>query len=164
MTPSAKNKPTTKPSMTLPNSGLPRWRSWANMDRLNLNQNYSNREIVEIFKCSPQGGMRRSYTTNTLVLVSNKTGKNPYQDKWENDVLYYTGMGLTGDQSLDFAQNKTLSESQSNGIVIHLFEVTINKVYTYRGIVEYTGEYRIAQQEDSQGNLRKVYQFGLRLI
>lgn len=134
------------------------------MERLNLNQTYSNSEIVEIFKCSPQGGMRRSHKTNTLVLVSNKTGKNPYQDEWENDVLYYTGMGLTGNQSIEFAQNKTLTESNKNGIVMHLFEVRTDRIYTYRGIVEYTGEYRTAQQEDSQGNLRKVYQFGLRLV
>jgi len=30
-----------------------------------------NDRLCDIFKCSPQGGMRRSKQTNTLVIVSN---------------------------------------------------------------------------------------------
>lgn len=38
------------------------------------------------------GGMRRSKTTNTLVIVSDYT-KGIYHDKWIGGVLHYTGMG-----------------------------------------------------------------------
>ena len=38
------------------------------------------------------GGMRRSLTTNSLVIVSDHT-KELYDDKWVDDVLHYTGMG-----------------------------------------------------------------------
>jgi hypothetical protein len=31
----------------------------------------NNGRLCDIFKCSPQGGMRRSKKTNTLVIVSN---------------------------------------------------------------------------------------------
>lgn len=44
---------------------------------------YSNADICYMFKCSPQGGMRRSQQTNTLVLISNQTlsdEDNPYHD------------------------------------------------------------------------------------
>ncbi|WP_458557964.1 restriction endonuclease [Bacillus cereus] len=36
--------------------------------------------------------MRRSKKTNTLVLFSDYT-KGIYDDRWEQGVLYYTGMG-----------------------------------------------------------------------
>jgi 5-methylcytosine-specific restriction enzyme A len=40
---------------------------------LRAGQVLSNQEIVNIFKCSNQGGMRRSLKTNTLVLISDRT-------------------------------------------------------------------------------------------
>ena len=43
-----------------------------------------------------------------------------YSDDWDGDTLLYTGMGQKGDQSLTFAQNKTLAESNSNGVTVHL--------------------------------------------
>lgn len=54
-----------------------------------------NARLVEIFKCSTQGGMRRSRTTNTLVLVANEV-KSIYTDEWQNGILMYTGMGDPG--------------------------------------------------------------------
>ena len=72
----------------------------------------NNKKLCEIFACSPQGGMRRSLKTNTLVIVSNHV-KSIYDDRWEDDVLHYTGMGTKGNQSIDAAQNKTLAQSQT---------------------------------------------------
>ncbi len=37
------------------------------------------------------------------------------------DIAGAGGMGMVGDQSLSFAQNKTLAESGTNGIGVHLF-------------------------------------------
>ncbi len=34
-----------------------------------------------------------------------------HQDSWEREVLHYTGKGLTGDQNLTYAQNRTLGVS-----------------------------------------------------
>lgn len=75
--------------------------------------------------------MRKSNSTNTLVLISNET-KGLYEDKWYKDEFHY-GMGKNGDQSLDFMQNKTLSFSNENKVEIHLFEVFEKKRYTYIG-------------------------------
>ena len=63
-----------------------------------IGEELSNDELVEIFKCGPQGGMRRSLKTNTLVLTS-KHIDNVYDDRWIGSVFHYTGMGLEGDQS-----------------------------------------------------------------
>lgn len=105
---------------------------------LEKNQVIDNANLVEIFKCSPQGGMRRSIKTNTLVIVSDHTS-GQYRDMWVDGVLHYVGMGLKGDQMLDFAQNKTLKESPINGVRIHLFEKLTEGLYTYRGEVKLVG-------------------------
>jgi hypothetical protein len=55
----------------------------------------TNKELAQTFKCGPMGGMRRSRKTNSLVLTTSKTAV--YHDRWEGDVLHYTGMGLRGD-------------------------------------------------------------------
>ena len=47
---------------------------------LKIGQVLTNNEIVNIFKCGIQGGMRRSNATNTLVIVSDYT-KGIYHDK-----------------------------------------------------------------------------------
>jgi hypothetical protein len=39
--------------------------------RLNQGSGINNQELCAIFKCSPQGGMRKSNSTDTLVVISN---------------------------------------------------------------------------------------------
>lgn len=58
----------------------------------------NNRQMCELFLCSPQGGMRKSNKTNTLVLITNHL-ESVYNDVWEDDILHYTGMGQSGNQS-----------------------------------------------------------------
>ncbi|CAK1865391.1 5-methylcytosine-specific restriction enzyme A [Vibrio crassostreae] len=123
----------------------------------------NNTELCEVFGCSPQGGMRRSHKTNTLVIVSNHI-KSIYDDRWVGDVLHYTGMGSKGDQSLTFQQNKTLAESRTNGVSVHLFEVFKDQEYTYVGEVALDGEPHSETQDDEQGNPRKAYLFPLQLV
>ncbi|SDK77386.1 5-methylcytosine-specific restriction enzyme A [Modicisalibacter muralis] len=122
----------------------------------------SNDELREIFKCSPQGGMRRSHETNTLVIVTNHI-ESIYEDRWEGDVIHYTGMGQKGPMQLSFAQNKTLSESPANGVAVHLFEVFRKGEYTYVGEVERSGEPYQATQPDVDGNERLAWLFPLQL-
>ncbi|WP_241823938.1 hypothetical protein [Enterovibrio norvegicus] len=108
-----------------------------------------NVQLCDIFGCSPQGGMRRAHQTNTLVIISNHV-KSIYDDRWEGGTLHYTGMGANGDQSLAFMQNKTLAESDTNGVGVHLFEVFIDKEYTYVGLVELCGApYQEPQRDEN---------------
>ncbi len=132
---------------------------------LKQGQILSNDEICDIFKCGPQGGMRRSLKTNTLVIVSDYT-KSIYEDRWENNIFHYTGMGLTGDQSLDFAQNKTLYESDTNNVDVFLFEVFRRREYVYQGRIKLAKDPKPyqEQQTDIDGNLRDVWIFPLKLI
>ncbi len=120
-----------------------------------------NTRLTAIFKCSPQGGMRRSKSTNTLVIVKNDV-KSLYKNEWQGDILLYTGMGRLGDQSLNSYQNKTLKESGTNGVDVHLFEMRTPKRYTYIGRVELAGKPEQDTQKDCNGTSRQVWRFPLR--
>lgn len=123
----------------------------------------SNRKLTSIFKCSPHGGMRRSLRTNTLVIVLDHT-RSIYEGRWINDVLHFTAMGLKGDQRIDYAQNKTLAESRSNGIDLFLFEVFETGNYIFRGQVKLAGEPYQEEQPDLNSNARRVWIFPLKIV
>ncbi|MEQ5316614.1 HNH endonuclease [Providencia vermicola] len=124
---------------------------------------FDNVQLCDIFGCSSRGGMRRAHKTNTLVIISNHF-ESIYDDRWEGDMLHYTGMGTKGDQSLSFAQNKTLAESETNGVDVHLFEVFVDKEYTYVGQVKLCGKPYQEQQRDGKGNNRLTYVFPLKVL
>ena len=109
-----------------------------------------NDRLREIFQCGSQGGMRKSTRTNTLVLVSSHID-SIYNDRWIGNILHYTGMGTQGDQRLDFMQNRTLAESQSTGIGLHLFEVNTPQTYSYVGRVQLAGDPYQEDQPDRDG-------------
>ncbi len=120
----------------------------------------TNGRLSDIFKCGNMGGMRRSRSTGTLVLISDKT-KGLYHDQWHEGRLQYTGMGKVGDQVLEGNQNKTLAESDTNGVKVYLFEVDEPGKYTFSGRVKLADEPYQAIQPDDNGNDRKVWIFPL---
>ncbi|EQB8942034.1 HNH endonuclease [Vibrio parahaemolyticus] len=133
------------------------------INKLSSGDKIDNKRLCELFGCSPQGGMRKSNSTSTLVVVSNHI-KSIYDDRWEGDTLHYTGMGTKGDQSLEFAQNKTLANSNTNGVDVYLFEVFRNKEYTYAGQVTLAAKPYSEKQPDENGVVRLVYVFPLKLL
>ncbi|KGF10914.1 HNH endonuclease [Peptostreptococcus sp. MV1] len=130
---------------------------------LKIGQIIKNADIVGIFKCGNMGGMRRSITTNTLVIVSDYT-KGLYHDKWIGGVLHYTGMGKSGDQDIHWAQNATLAESDYNGVDVHLFEVIDAGEYIYCGRIELVSKPYTDVQPGEDGNDRKVWMFPIRPV
>lgn len=130
---------------------------------LEIGQIIKNADIVEIFKCGNMGGMRRSKTTNSLVIISDYT-KGLYHDKWISGVLHYTGMGKSGDQDIQWAQNATLAESGSNGIDVHLFEVIDAGEYIYCGRIEFVCKPYTDIQPGEDGNVRNVWMFPIKPV
>lgn len=130
----------------------------ADQIELTPGEEINNERLYQVFGCGPQGGMRRAHKTGTLVIVSNHV-ESIYDDRWLDGVLHYTGMGQRGDQTLSGNQNKTLAESGTNGVAIHLFEVHRPHIYTYDGEVALAGEPYQESQLDVDGNERKVWVF-----
>ena len=130
---------------------------------LKIGETIDNKRLCEIFKCSTQGGMRRSLKTNTLVLVSNHV-KSIYDDRWIGERFHYTGMGTIGDQSRSSGQNRTLDQSATNSVNVFLFEVDRKGEYIYQGPVKLADDPYQEEQPDEEGNNRKVWVFPLELI
>lgn len=129
---------------------------------LNPGDKVSNQRICAVFRCGNMGGMRRSRINNALILISDPF-KGLYKDRWDGDILYYTGMGKRRDQSLDYRQNKTLFRSKRDHIDVYLFEVEKKTCYTYRGIVELCAEPFQERQIDEDGKERNVWIFPLKV-
>ena len=135
------------------------------LHELKVGGTYKNEDIARIFLVSTQGGMRRSKRANSLILFAMHNTGNPYEDKWDDTgVMHYTGMGLSGDQSIDYKQNKTLAESRENSVDIHLFESYESNEYIYRGLVGLAGKPYYARQKDEANHERQVVKFPLRAI
>ena len=134
---------------------------------LEIGDKITNNDLQKIFKCGPQGGMRKSNITNTLVLVTDQTRSakdNPYVDKWIDNIFHYTGMGLKGNQSVSFMQNKTLSNLDETNTKAFLFEKKSKNCYTFLGPVKLHDNYYFEQQSDSEGHIRVVVKFPLEII
>ncbi len=101
--------------------------------------------------------------TNTLVIISDHT-KGLYEDKWHGNVLHYTGMGKSGDQDINFMQNRTLAKSKTNGVDVHLFEVLTASQYIYKGKVELFDEPYTETQKGEDGIPRSVWMFPVRVL
>jgi 5-methylcytosine-specific restriction protein A len=121
-----------------------------------------NRKLCALFKCSSQGGLRRSLRTDSLVLVSDHT-RSLYEDRWVDNVFHFTGMGLRGDQDLAARQNRTLRESGDTGVKLFLFEVFEPNRYLFVGRVRLEGSPYAEQQPDVDGKTRRVWKFPLRI-
>lgn len=131
---------------------------------LHAGQEYTNREIVEMFQCGNMGGMRRSKRTNSLVLIA-KYDQCYRSHDWdeEKQILNFMGMGKVGDQRIDYSQNKTLAESKASGIKVYLFESYEAGTYRFAGEVELTANPFEAIEPDQNGELRTVIKFPLKI-
>jgi 5-methylcytosine-specific restriction protein A len=122
----------------------------------------TNKEISRRFAVGNMGGMRRSTKHRLLVLISDPF-KGLYRDRWEGEVLHYTGMGPIGDQSLTYAQNRTLAESPKTGIPVHVLEALERQKYTYLGEVNLIGAPYREEQSDDAEQVRKVWMFPIKI-
>ena len=123
----------------------------------------TNRKLTEVFRCSSQGGMRRSHATGSLVLIADHT-QRLYENRWIDGRFHFSGIGKKGDQQLAFSQNKTLAESDQNPIDLFLFEVFETGRYVYAGRVALAEAPYQASHPDIEGSCRRVWMFPLRLI
>lgn len=131
-----------------------------NLKKLHSKLEFTNQEVADIFKVSPQGGMRISRTNNCLVLI-HKINNDFYPDQWKGEVLEYIGQGQTGPQLMKGA-NKVLYNSQENNVQVFLFESSKRDVYYYEGRVYLVSEPYLKKAFDINGEYRNVIVFPLK--
>lgn len=132
------------------------------LSKLDLGSVINNEALVRMFGVGIMGGMRRNVERNHLVIVSDHT-KSLYEDRWEGQILHYTGMGKLGPQTLT-AQNRTLYGSRETKIKVYLFEVFKQGRYVFHGEVALAGAPYLERQPDSKQDLRSVWMFPVQLL
>lgn len=132
-----------------------------------VNHEFSNDQISETFKVGTMRGIRYAVTAEkpALAVFVTGTGDNteadhPYQDRWEEDTLLYTGEGLEGDQTLT-AGNLALRRNRELDFPLYGFQ----KLAPHR--YRYLGRFRVEEvieeeQPDKHGQPRRVYVFRMR--
>ena len=123
----------------------------------------TNKTLYATFKCACEGGVRYSSAYQLLVLVSNFVDPRHTGGKWQDNILYYTGSGKSGDQDIAKGTNKRLLTSLEGSTPIYYFEVYTQGKYTYRGQVLAAGEPFQREEPGADGIERKVWIFPLRL-
>ncbi len=102
--------------------------------KLKIGQVVSPTRLAGIFQVKTLRASRFIKPLNTLVLITDYT-KNPHPDKWIGDTLHYTS-----DKKLTNIFNSKLSNSLTNHISIHFFQMLSPKEYTYGGLVQLAGD------------------------
>lgn len=121
----------------------------------------TNDELSQIFGVGNAGGMRWSSAHKHLVIIADHT-KSLYDDRWEGNILHYTGMGKVGDQTLS-GQNQRLADQRFTGVQVFLFEVHTQGQYEFAGPVHQAADPYRVQQPDDAGSVRWVYVFPVAL-
>nr|PZN42472.1 MAG: hypothetical protein DIU70_05105 [Bacillota bacterium] len=125
---------------------------------------FTNTELCETFDVDPIKGIRYSGSATAPRLVVFITGarddgkrSHPYHDRWENGYLYYTGEGLTGDQTLTRG-NLVLYTNRELDFPVYGFQREGKNRYTYLGRFKVV-DVRQESQPDQTGHTRQVYVF-----
>src|SRR5690606_30276370 len=132
---------------------------------------FSHNEIIRTFGVATLSGIRFRGNASDPQLVVFITGaalgntdehqaSHHYRDRWEEGILYYTGEGLIGDQTMTRG-NLALSSSMERGNPVYGFQKQAVDKYRYLGRFR-VEEVHEEQQPDQNGNLRTVYVFALR--
>lgn len=129
---------------------------------------FSHSELFTTFGVGSQGGIRYSGTPDSprLVVFVTRATKDaqdhPYHDRWEGEVLHYTGEGLKGDQTLTKG-NLALNHNLEHDYPLFGFSNLAPNKY------QYLGRFKVEsvsheQQVDMQGFPRQVYIFHMKCL
>ena len=133
-------------------------------------QNLTNDELVEKFGVGNMGGIRYSAKNNLIVLCDTESGHYNDEIDKEFQIIYYTGEGQTGDQTL-VGGNRRIADSE-NTSMFYFLEVpqeagqnkrgALGKIYRFVGKVRYL-KHASKTENDINGNPRKVIKFLLEI-
>ena len=132
----------------------------------------SNREISRIFGVCTRRGIRYSGSLHkgirhvVLITVLHKSPeeniRNPYNDRLEGDILFYTGEGCIGNQKMARG-NLVLKRQKLEGYPVFVFEKKSPGRYMFLGQYNVLSAH-VEIQPDIKGQRRKVFVYKLKRI
>ncbi|MEM3796863.1 MAG: YDG/SRA domain-containing protein [Candidatus Bathyarchaeia archaeon] len=138
--------------------------------RLKVGDILSNREISRIFNvCTRRGirysgslktGIKHVVLTTVIVKTPEERVENPYHDRFEGEILLYTGEGRFGDQQMTRG-NLVLKMQIEKRFPLFVFEKKSLGKYMFLG--QYNVEsVQTEKQPDVKGKLRSVFIYRLK--
>src|SRR5438034_950672 len=130
-----------------------------------VGQVVTNDELSQFFG-GREGGIRYRGSTRSrierMAIVQTSTGRHPYREEREGDLLTYMGQGRTGDQQMR-GRNLALAQHMSQGFPLYAFLRVADDAYECLGpaVVEDVTEGRA---RDVDGIDRLVFLFAIRLF
>lgn len=144
-----------------------------------IGERYSIEHIHCVLNVGNAGGIRacigKSNSVKRLVVLTaapsaKQARENPYHDRIEGDILFYTGTGREGDQTLA-GVNKRIPQQLDGEFPIYGFMIVENRRkrgvdrrrWQFLGLLEYLRHYPNSQI-DARGSLRKIWAFEFRIL
>lgn len=138
---------------------------------LEVGQCYANDQIHYALEVANLGGIRPKLNSKKeldfIVLITSseenkKSGRNPYADRIEGNVLTYTGAGLKGEQVIAGVNKRLLEQIDSPVPILGFVKEAVNK-YKFIGFLFLLRHYE-EYQLDHTGSMRKVWIFEFQII
>ncbi len=127
---------------------------------LEIGTKLTNDQMMKVFHVGQSGGIRKSKTTKSICIII-RHHESLYEDRWDGDILFYTGQGKIGDQKLE-KFNLGLYNAKKDGFKIYLLEGYQDNEYYYMGEMELIEDLSFENQLDGNGNWREVIIFPLK--
>ncbi|MGG3563180.1 YDG/SRA domain-containing protein [Neobacillus rhizosphaerae] len=123
--------------------------------------------LKTITNCPTVKGIRyRSGDPNISIITTvgsaGSKASNPYEDRFEEGVLYYTGEGRKGNQKLT-SGNLRLYEAEMTKLPIHVFQKLDVDQYVFLGMFQVISHHT-EKQPDANNLIRDVFVFELKPI
>lgn len=134
-------------------------------------QQLTNDDLMRIFGVGNMGGIRYSSKNNVIILCDTKSGH--YDDIVDKDfqIIYYTGEGQKGDQTLTGGNQRIVNSKITP--MFYFIEVpqelgqkkrgALDNIYKFVGRVKYT-KHVFKTENDINGTPRQVIKFLLEVI
>ena len=123
----------------------------------------SHQEVCQTFHVGISGGIRYSKRHKWVVLIADYRNLL-YDNRWANDIFYYTGTGQEGNQSLTHPHNARVCNSTADHTQLFVFEVSRDANYHYSGQFELAANPFTEIQTDINATERWVWVFPLRAV
>lgn len=137
-----------------------------NTESIQKDQQLTNDDLMRIFGVGNMGGIRYSSKNNVIILCDTKSGH--YDDKVDKDfqMIYYTGEGQKGDQTLTGGNQRIVNSE--NTPIFYFIEVpqepgqkrrgALDNIYKFVGQVKYA-KHVFKTENDINGSPRQVIKF-----
>lgn len=143
---------------------------------IEVGQKVTRQEVMDAYGATIKGGIQASRKTPNIMLYTDLSlaEKHGYTfDGWsmaEDNVFYYSGQVPHGDQSFS-SGNKAIQNHKEDGRALRVFELAERQskggnLHEYLGEFELDSDepYRWEETPDTDGELRKIIVFKLRLV